>query len=237
LARRYGLAVPASPAKPSRFDLDFRGGPPALLVDYLTQAAGHPINAIIPDEGNDVQIPRMSLKRVTVESVFESVSLASQANSRASNQRPRSFGGGVEPAPTQLTYGFRRATGDDESPVWVFYFQKPAVEERALPAKSVRFFQLAPYLDGPNGLKVEDITTAIRTGYDLLGAKDAPEFKFHKETRLLIAVGEQSRLALIDEVLNSLPRGGTVEIDPTTGLPLPPGTHPAPAGAVPKRTF
>ena len=41
---------------------------------------------------------------------------------------------------------------------------------------------------------MDDITTAIETGYKMLG-EPAPVINFHKDTKLLIAVGELARLA------------------------------------------
>jgi hypothetical protein len=249
LARRYGLNVPPpepagepAPDEP-RFDLDFGGGPPRLLVDAVSKASGRALNVIIPEMHDDIRIPEMHMKRVTVSSLFDAVSEASKRNVYQTQGRPYGMQFGGAQTVSVESYGFRRSGNDEESPVWVFYYEKPPSDTVETP-RSVRFFQLAPYLDGPNGLKVEDITTAIQTGYNLLGERSAPELKFHKETRLLIAVGDPHRLALIDEVLSSLPN--TVTIDPTTGLPVGttiPASRPPPPGsglpgqAVPPKRF
>jgi hypothetical protein len=74
---------------------------------------------------------------------------------------------------------------------------------------------LAPYLEG--GVTVDDITTAIETGWKMLGEPSPASINFHKDTKLLIAVGEPSALEIIDSVLNAL--GGS---RPPT--PAPPGT-------------
>ena len=65
----------------------------------------------------------------------------------------------------------------------------------------MRFFQLGPYLEN---YKVEDITTAIETGWKMLGGGPAPAMSFHKDTTLLIARGEPEKLMLIDSVLQEL---------------------------------
>jgi hypothetical protein len=51
---------------------------------------------------------------------------------------------------------------------------------------------------------VDDITTAVRTGWNMLGETNAPELNFHEDTKLLIAVGPLDKLQLIDEVLSEL---------------------------------
>jgi len=54
------------------------------------------------------------------------------------------------------------------------------------------------------GTTVDDITTAIQTGWKMLGDEEAPTINFHKDTKLLIAVGEPNKLETIDAVLNAL---------------------------------
>jgi hypothetical protein len=75
----------------------------------------------------------------------------------------------------------------------------PAVQKE----KSVRFYALAPYLN--RGLTVDDITTAIQTGWKMANSNPAPELNYHKETKMLIAYGEPNELKTIDDVLSSLP--------------------------------
>jgi hypothetical protein len=70
------------------------------------------------------------------------------------------------------------------------------------PPNICRFYQLSPYLD--EGYKVEDITTAIETGWKMLGETNLPKLSYHKDTKLLIAVGEPNQLALIDDALRQL---------------------------------
>ena len=41
----------------------------------------------------------------------------------------------------------------------------------------------------------------------MLGEKTPPTMSFHKETKLLIAVGDQGKLQLIDTVLEQLSKG------------------------------
>ena len=65
-----------------------------------------------------------------------------------------------------------------------------------------RFYQLAPYLEA--GYKVEDITTTIKTGWKMLGVTNPPQISYHKDTKVLIAVGEADKLKTIDDALKQL---------------------------------
>jgi len=56
---------------------------------------------------------------------------------------------------------------------------------------------------------VEDITTSIRTGWEMLAVKNPPELKFHKETGILIAAGDPQLLDQIPMLLKQLPRDGS----------------------------
>jgi len=70
--------------------------------------------------------------------------------------------------------------------------------------KVCRFYQLTPYLET---YKVEDIMTAIQIGWKMLGETNPPTISFHKDTMLLIAVGEHNKLQMIDSVLEQLGKG------------------------------
>jgi hypothetical protein len=224
LRARYGL--PAEPVQTSSepvFDLDFPGGTPQELVAAINQNLGaQPINVVIPEEfartateSPRVTLPPLHVKGVTVSALFEAVSAAS-----ARTDRVRSFATGSEGAPLiteqQLptSYGFRQV-GAGTTPVWVFFYEKPLQE---VPPITCRFFQLGPFLETQG---IEDITTAVRTGYELLG-EEPPQMKFHQETKLLIAVGPEAKLRLIDSALKELKElAPRVTIDPTTGAEIP----------------
>jgi hypothetical protein len=111
-----------------------------------------------------------------------------------------------------VLYGFRTQGPLDDSSIWSFYHEKPALIEDV---KTCRFWQLEPYLAT---YKIDDIITAVQTGYKLLG-EPAPTINFHKDTKLLIAVGGSSKLSLIDAVLKELPARPAA---PSSGFSPPP---------------
>lgn len=179
-----------------RFDLDFPGGNPQQLVDALNKPLMGRLNVIIPEDANDVAIPAMKLKSVNVNDVFQALQRASDkaVTKKIGRNQFQTASESVlfTPTPGVVT----------ENTVWAFSARRsfPRMSEE----KSYRFYQLGPYLDG---LKIEDITTAVQTALKMLGAGPGPELKFHPETKLLIAVGKDEDFQLIDEVLAQLPKG------------------------------
>jgi hypothetical protein len=229
--------------KLTRFNLNFPGGKPEELVAAIEKATGRPLNVVIPDEFADEKISALRMTQVTVPDLFRAME---QASFKTIPYRTGSYGGGqFSYQQWQTSISFQTSGNISDDSIWYFRGrQQPpdlsAWETKPAPPKVSRFYALTPYLD--QGLKVEDITTAIQTGWKMLGEKETPSISFHKETKLLIAVGEPGKLETIDAVLKALNQKST--IDPATGLPVPPGgsfsdriqsiiQRAAPPGAVP----
>lgn len=188
-----GVGAPATEeSNLPRFDLDFPGGGPKALVAAIEKASGKPLNAIVPSDTTDVVIPPLKMSGVTVPELFEALQLASAKLV----QVPSS------PYPTMMnqfttSYGFVSA-GKAENRVW--YFKVARAPQPPPQVKLCRFYQLEPFLQQ---YKIEDVITAIRTGWGMQNVT-APELKFHPETKLLIAVGSEDDLKLIDSALQQL---------------------------------
>ena len=198
---RAPLPYGAQPPEQPTFDIDFPGGTPKQLLDAVQKAAKIPINAIIPDSVRvpaDFTIPPLKLRNVTVPQLFEAL------NKVAVKTELRRSGQSISTATT--TFGFR---SQDQWPgtnsIWYFFVDAPPEPLPAIPPPTqCRFWQLAPYLEK---LKVEDITTAIESGWKMLGVNPLPKLNFHKDTQLLIVVGQQGQLAIVDDVLRELTPG------------------------------
>lgn len=198
----------ANPPALTRFDLDFPGGTPADLVAAIQKAMGKPLNVIIPEEDANTPLPPLKMHDVDVAQLFaalEPASLKTIAVNLGQNPGlPRN-----RPAYTMSTvgYGFRMGPGQaSDNSIWYFHVDQPVLPP-TLPepneAQYCRFFQLSSFLD--RGLTVDDITTAIQTGWKMAGVDPAPELSYHKETKLLIAYGTGDKISLIQQVLDSLP--------------------------------
>jgi hypothetical protein len=179
----------------TKFDLDFPGGTPKELVAAIQKSMAKPLNVIIPDDFADTRIPPLKMKTVDVPQLFRALEAASSKEEYV-NPNP-SYNAGQF---VIRRYGFRANDGHlTDDTIWYFHVEKPAL---STVYKDCRFYSLAPYLD--RGLTVDDITTAIKTGAKMLGENQEPAISFHKDTKLLIAVGEPSKLQIIDAVLKAL---------------------------------
>ncbi|HVY68354.1 MAG TPA: hypothetical protein VHH73_00395 [Verrucomicrobiae bacterium] len=196
------VPAPVQPAPPPErvFDLDFPGGGPQELIKAIEAASGHPVNAVISGDVSKCLAPPIKLRGVTVAQVLNAVSLASQ-NSEMTLARHLP-NGSIMAVPVGKRFAWQeQRTSPKDSPVWCLLTQGRAGAD--IPAKVCRFYQLAPYLQS---YKVEDITTAIETGWEMEHDEDVPlpKLSFHKDTKLLIAVGMPSQLEVIDNMLKQL---------------------------------
>lgn len=197
----WTFSVYEKPSVFTKFNLDFPGGTPAQLVKAIEKATGKPLNVIIPDADANTKLPPLKMDNVNVSMLFQALE---QASSQQILVNTGGYGMNGMPSYTQVnaSYGFKTegARGDDS--VWYFHVNKPTLPAAA--QKICRFYSLSPYLD--RGFTVDDITTAIQTGWKLAGETAPPTLNYHKETKLLMAYGEPDKLKTIDDVLKTLPQ-------------------------------
>ncbi len=177
----------------TEFNLDFKGGHPKDLVAAIQNATGKTLNVLIPDNAADVNLPALKMKNVNAVQLFKALDEASRKAEFIKNPDGSysSYNSG---------YGFRADGANySDNTIWYFYVIKPNIPPRT---QICRFYALGPYLEW--GISIDDITTAIKTGAKMLGENDEPTMSFHKDTRLLIAVGEPGKLEIIDSVLTAL---------------------------------
>lgn len=181
-----------------RFDLNFPGGTPQDLVDAIRKEIGT-LNAIIPEKDRNVRLPSFQVNSVNVAELFRAMQMASQGFVTYQTGSVE-VGGGKRSVLQQasVSHGFQTQGVPTRDSVWFFSsngtipMQDPTV---------CRFYQLAPYL---GTVKVDDITTAVQAGWKMLGESQIPQLNYHEDTKLLIAVGPQQKLEMIDAVLAEL---------------------------------
>lgn len=196
---KTGQAILSSEPKLTKFNLDFPGGTPAELVAAIEKAMGKPLNVIIPTEDSDIQLPPLKMNDVVTPQLFVALEAASRKTVAVQNQ---TFVNSYSQFITD--YGFKTADSPIlDASIWYFHAEKPSLPPMISPEKICRFYSLSPYLD--RGFTVDDITTAIQTGWKMAGVTPTPDLNYHKETRLLIAFGEPDQLKTIDDVLKTLP--------------------------------
>jgi hypothetical protein len=198
-------ATQNQPPALTKFNLDFPGGTPKELVAAIEKTMGKPLNAIIPTEDVNLQMPPLKMNDVDVVQLFTALGAAS-LKQETRNTSMNYYGSTPNYTYTTVNtdYGFKTEGQMSDDSIWFFYVQNPPQPQFTppAPAKACRFYQLRPYLD--SGLTVDDITTAIQTGWKMMGDTSPPEISFHKETKLLIAVGAPDKLEIIDDVLKAL---------------------------------
>jgi len=220
----------------TKFSLDFPGGSPKQLVATIERAMGKPLNAIIPPEHTDVKLPPLKMNNVDVDQLFKAIELTSlkrepyvTGTSNPGSRQVPSY------SIMQTTSSFKTYGPPSDDCIWYFYVEKPVTPpiQASTPPKICRYFSLAPYLD--RGQTVDDITTAIQTGWKMLGEDNVPKISVHKEAKFLIGVGEPGQLETIDAVLQALKTPSFPRyIDPATGIPIvPPPTVADPSSSVP----
>ncbi len=186
-----------------RFDLDFAGGTPQELVDAIRAQIGT-LNAIIPEKDRAERIPAFNVKGANVAELFRALQSASQ-QTHSYQTGFVDYGGNGNNRRAALQWntvvsGFQTVGAVTPEAVWYYSANSPP----SLDVTVCRFYQLAPYL---GSYKVDDITTAIQAGWKMLGDKDTPKLNYHEDTKLLIAVGTQAKLEMIDAVLSELKKG------------------------------
>jgi hypothetical protein len=197
------MLVSTTMAEPAltKFNLDFPGGTPKELVADIQKATGKPLNAIIPEEHANVKLPPLKMNNVDVAGLFQALEKANVRTESIITGNYGGFGGIPSYTTMQMSCGFKTTGNPSDDSIWYFYVDKPGGQP-LMPSKACRFYSLAPYLDC--GFKVDDITTAIQTGWKMMGDDNTPTISFHKDTKLLIAVGEPGKLETIDAVLKAL---------------------------------
>ena len=193
-----GLPIANTESGLTKFDLDFSGGTPAQLVKAIEKAMGKPLNVIIPEEDANTQLPPLKMTDVDVAALFQALEQASRKSIAVS---PGSFG--ISYQTFVGGYSFKTSGPLSDSSIWFFHVEKPSLPPVVSTDKVCQFYSLEPYLN--RGFTVDDITTAIQTGWKMSGISPLPELNYHKETKMLIAYGEPRNLETITRVLQNLP--------------------------------
>ena len=204
-----GVAAEVVNEELPRFDIDFPGGNPNEFVAFIQESLKKVnedfyINVIIPEDAKSEKLPALKMRNVDVSELFKALEMAS------TRQTLFPQGGGMPPGmyggmPMQQTprYGFRTAGPITQRSIWFFYVEKTP---SAIASRTVRYYQLAPYL---TEFTMDDIGSAIEAGWNMLGEKHSTKLNFHQDTKLLIAVGEHGHLEMISSVLKELGAGMT----------------------------
>jgi hypothetical protein len=218
------IQTPQADEKP--FSLDFRGGSVREFVEAVEKATKEPFNVIIPESAQDLVIPPVRVREVTLTPLLTALSDSSQQRKAvATGKTTVNLLGGRQETPRfeyfNTAFKFSPTPGSAGNMVWQLTVDKVTpIPEPPAPTPVARFYQLKPNLEA--GLKVEDITTVAQTAWAMMKLKpaDIPELKVHEESGILIAVGSEVALSVIDSVLRELPKKQAAMMQPVGALPL-----------------
>lgn len=186
------------------FDLDFPGGTPEALLNALESVMSERPNVIVAPQVEDVELPAMNVRSVALHDVFNALNVIFQNRGReAVFHQPRGstiwiLRGPVEDE-QQFSAAQERISYQDR--VRAIRASQSASQQTS---RETRVYFLGVYLET---YSIADITTAIETAWGLVPEEETSQFKFHKDTQLLIVRGTQSQLNILENVLSELQSG------------------------------
>jgi hypothetical protein len=214
----------------TRFDLNFKGGTPKQFIEAINAQSGLKVNVIIPAEEAEAQLPSVEMFNVTIPQLFAALTAANtkQTNYLAPGMINRGAGSTTHRGPswTTIEIGLGFATTDKpprEDSIWSFFVSRPPAKGPLyidVGPPTVKVYQVAQTLTEHS---IDDITTAIKTTWQLLESTIVPELKYHSDTGLLMVKGAQEHVEIVADVLRQLrPAEGGSASSSATRLPLPP---------------
>jgi len=190
--------------------------PLSAVADGLRQEFPE-VNFIVPNHALDATV-RITLRSVTLGDILKAIELASDGRIQAT---VAGMGQRQDPATGLLV---PTASSDVRSNLVSFAFAGYVAESPPAPP-ACRVFSLVSYLAGLGenevGAAVRSLHEAFEAALEMLKRVDkdvrSPELTIHLGTKLLIAVGREKELAVIDQIIKELQRAG-----PAASWPVPP---------------
>ncbi len=191
-----------------------------IQASYRQVAAPKSLNVVVGEHLRELaqtNAVTLDVKQVTVGEVLNLLGMSSQ---RSMYWTTGLSGSPYPPSQGRAGYTFIPVGSSGGNPTYLLQSDYPVDYEplkpssgsgRGLPAnarpmepvpsKSVAYYPLEQHLDF---FTVEDITTAIKIGWELGGVKDPPTMRFHEETKLLVVAGDPKQMQYVSQVLQSL---------------------------------
>lgn len=159
-------------------DIDFPGGSIRSFLDSIMRTNGFCPNVVVSDEAADLKLPAIRLHTVTLYEAIQAIENL----------------GVLDDCKIEVK------TDRNVMTIMAFHVgQKPQKKKSDL-----RVFDVSRAITEHYG--IDDIVTAVTTAWKMQAGDDDPvaELKYHKETNLLIAVGDVQDLRLVENVIVEL---------------------------------
>jgi hypothetical protein len=163
----------------TRMNIDFAGGTPAELLAAIKKISNQTPNVLIHPDAATVTIPAFKLRDVSPAQIFVALNSLSEP---------------------PFTNGYWKAAPLPDGEIWTL--TRPRTTP-GLPfqSKNCKILNLTQVL---GDYSVDDVTTAMKGAWELLNSGETPVVKFHKDTKLLMVVGDDRQLNVANEVLREL---------------------------------
>jgi|GEM_PF-2653423 len=162
-------------------DLDFPGGTITRLLDAIRGQSGVNPNVVVSPVAATLAIPPFKVRQVEIGDLMRGLQWTGEIDGYQFDVN--------QEVVDLMVVGARLVRGQD-------------------PIRS-RAYNVKDLLN--HGLLVDDIVTAIHTAWEMQGARETTDLKFHEETDLLIAVGTHTDLETIEIILATIGQKGDKE--------------------------
>jgi hypothetical protein len=178
----------------------FDGGTARELVDVLKTTIIPTPNIMVAEKTAQIKVPPFQLQNVSLADLFQALNALSE-DKTAQWQ----LSGSAEPIwvlnetgasiPPSQRYGF---------PMSVDPLTGQPLITSGPNKQNCQVLPVGKYL---TKYKIEDITTAVKTAWGMMGQESGAQLKYHKDTDLLMVVGSPEQLSILNQVLSSLDTG------------------------------
>ncbi|MGV3771901.1 MAG: hypothetical protein ACO1QB_03305 [Verrucomicrobiales bacterium] len=195
--RSFHSIVPSEPEQP--FNIYFEGGTPKDFLKALEESLKDLPPVIIPANAADITIPSFELRNVTLSDVFNALNILGMRENWS--WQPTSRPNGSPGSAIYVLLKQESVTLQRQFPYNLPGYQQPVSSEIKVQPIHVGYL-LEKY-------KIEDLTTAIETGWSMSGKVSItdsiePELKYHKDTEMLLIKGYPSHLNFVTELFKQL---------------------------------
>ncbi len=164
-------------------DVRFRGGTAAQYIVAVREAAGD-LNILVAPEASEVRMPPVDLNRVSVSAAIRLL------KDKANESPDRRVWLNVTELPLY-------AAGEQQT------FEVSAQVRSHRKRISDAYVWTVSNLLGDD-LSSKAVLSAVEMALDVVNSKTAPDVRFHEDTGLLIATGDENQMETIDGVLTRL---------------------------------
>lgn len=179
---------------------EFKGGTAQELVQSLKRQFKPAPNVIIPPKLKDTPIPEFELQNVTLADMFQALNSLSEDKSVHWQ-----LSGSSEPIwVLNPINNANNPYGQPGFPGGGYPGGMNAVDPVTGMPINTRTCKILPVGKYLKEYKIEDITTAVKTAWGMMGDESGAQMKYHTDTKLLIVVGTPEQLNVLTQVLSSL---------------------------------